>query len=397
MRDGADSSPAHAGPVPPRALLPVRWVRPLMVFLALASGAVAVSSVPTPPGASASTRHPNTTRAAEPPRPAAPGAPPAPGLRAGDPGPHGYFQYHLAPGSSVRTSVTVQDRTRGPATYLVYVARATTAPVGGVAYSQPGGVAGTPSAWVTPSRTEVRVAPGRPVVVPIRVRVPRATTPGDYVTGIAAQAASPAAVGTTGGRHRLSFLVSTRTVIAVVVRVPGPAAPGALFEKPLVSLQLRRRQVVTLPVEDTGGLLMKPYLKGSLSHCSGGAVRHIARQLDTFVPHTSIQYPWYQRRALPAGCYHIALALFQAEGGRELASYEGTVRVSPQQADILPPAGLGAGRPRSEWLTPGYAAGATLLIGCVALLLARRRRRASPRRRHGSRARRGRQAASSWR
>jgi hypothetical protein len=106
----------------------------------------------------------------------------------------------------------------------------------------------------------------------------------------------------------VTLLATTRVIVAVVIHVPGPAAPAARFGLPSVGLQQHRRQVFTIPIDDAGNMLMKPYLAANLRPCAGGpVVLSLVRQLDTFVPHTSIDYPWYLNSlALPAGCYEPA-------------------------------------------------------------------------------------------
>ena len=310
-----------------------------------------------------------------------PGAPAAPGLFPVHPGPNGYFEYTLSPGGATSGVVVVHDLTASAARYLVYVTGATTSPTGGVAYGQleahPLGTA----AWVQLSGRSVQVSAKGAVTVHFTVAVPGATAPGDYVAGLVAQTAAPTATAPASSTKRgVRLLTTTRVIVAIVVHVPGPAAPAARLGQPSIGLQQHRRQVLTIPLHDTGNVFMKPYLAGDLRNCSGGpAVLRLARQLGTFVPRTSIDYPWYlNNQVLPAGCYQVSLALDLGAGGTRLASFSGTVHVGvpvtkvqhpPAPRRVVSRTGLPA------WLVTAAAAAAVLLFLAGFLLLRARRER----------------------
>jgi hypothetical protein len=301
----------------------------------------------------------------------------APSLAPVHPGPHGYFEYTLKPGQVATATVALGDQ-GAPARYLLYVASAATSPVGGVAYGQPTSRPHGTAAWIAPSLSSLQVSGRRRLS--FQVRVPDGTPSGDYVAAIAAQPPTAAAVAAKSTGHRsVSFLVTARTVIAVVIHVPGRASAAARFGQPRIWLQQRTRQVITIPIDDTGAVLMKPYLAGALTTCAGRPALLLDRQLDTFVPRTTIAYPWYVNgQALPAGCYRIAVALYQWRGGPRLAAYAGTLRVGPATATVRrPPAPRPAsGRPHLPgWLIWALAAFALLMLLAGWLLLRSRRER----------------------
>ncbi len=274
----------------------------------------------------------------------------------------------------------VHDLTTTAARYLVYVTTATTSPTSGVAYGQPEAHPLGTAAWVQLSTGSVQLSAKGAVTVHFTVAVPGATAPGDYVAGLVAQTPTPTASAPASSTKRgLRLLTTTRVIVAVVVNVPGPTAPAARFGAPSVGLQQHRRQVLTVPISDTGNVLMKPYLSGDLRRCSGGPpVLRLARQLDTFVPRTSIDYPWYlNNQVLAAGCYRAALALDLGAGGRQLASYSGTLQVGVAATKVQPPLGqhqpvVHSGVP--GWLVPGGGAAAALLLLIAMLLLVRSRK-----------------------
>lgn len=308
----------------------------------------------------------------------------APGLTPIRPGPKGYFYYTLAPGQSATAQAVVHDLSTSPARYLVYVTGATTSPVGGVSYGQPSAHPSGAAAWLRPSETTVDLGPKGAATVQARIVVPPGTLPGDYVAAIAAQDPTSQAEAAPAPGQRFGFVVTTRAVVAVVVRVPGPMAPAAGFGRPSVAAQ-QQRQVLTIPIHDTGNQLMKPYLVGKVSSCSTPQpLFSLARQLDTFVPRTTVDYPWYLPSVLSAGCYRVTLDLRLGRNGARLATYDGTLRVGKAALPIrraTRTAGAGAGVP--GWLVAVAAVAALLLLGALVLLIRSRveRRRRIIRRR----------------
>ncbi|MDA8072694.1 MAG: DUF916 domain-containing protein [Actinomycetota bacterium] len=310
-----------------------------------------------------------------------PAAPAAPGLFPVHPGPHGYFEYTLSPGAATSGTIVVHDLTGSAARYLIYVTTATTSPTGGVAYGEPEAHLSSPASWVQLPVGSVQVPAQGAVIVHFAVAVPGATAPGDYVAALVGQTPTPTASAPASSTKRgVRLLTTTRVIVAVVVHVPGPTAPAARFGAPSVGLQQHRRQVLTIPIADTGNVLMKPYLAGDLRRCSGGApVLRLARQLDTFVPRTSIDYPWYlNNQVLAAGCYRAALALDLGAGGTQLASYSGTFQVGVATTKVQLPPGqhqpiVHSGVP--VWLVPAAGAAALLLLIATLLLVRSRKER----------------------
>jgi len=249
--------------------------------------------------------------------------PPAPGLSPINPGPRGYFQYTIKPGASTSGAFTVRNLTTTPASYLIYVSDTTTSPVSGVAYGQPEThITGVPS-WIKLSTGLVRLAPGGTSTVHFSVTVPKETASGDYVVGLVAQTQIPTTSPSTSAP-----IATSRVIVDAVVVVPGPMKGGASFGQPSIQIQQHRRQVLVIPIHDTINVSMKPYLAGKLLGCSSGkTVLNLDRQLDTFVPHTSINYPWdINNKIVPAGCYRASLTL--TNNGIVLANFNGTLHVA---------------------------------------------------------------------
>lgn len=257
-------------------------------------------------------------------------------------------------------------------------AKASTSPLGGVVYGQPAsrqhGVAG----WLTPTLTNMPLAAEQSQRAGFRLSVPAGTPPGDYVAAlVAGSPAKATSTATTSGGRKVRFLVSTRTIVAVVVHIPGPSNLSAHFGAPQVRL-LQQRQLIGVLIHDTSNRLIKPYLTARLRRCSSRApLLRLSRQLDTFVPHTSIEYPWYLTggQSLEAGCYQIRLALYRSRAGALLATYSGRLQVGRKAVPIRKATRNAPHAGTPWWIVALAGALALLLIAALLLLRARRERR----------------------
>ncbi|MEA2672455.1 MAG: hypothetical protein QOG45_2675 [Chloroflexota bacterium] len=313
----------------------------------------------------------------------------APGLRAVHPNPQGFFEYSLSPGGEhVVDTAVISNQGTTAGDLLVYGADGYTSHVSGIVYGEreeplrPAGAEGAGNgagSWITPSVSRLHLAAGSSVTISFTTAVPAGTAPGEYVGSLVAENPTPADVN--GGGLR----VTQRSVVAVMVHVPGPVHSGWTIGEPTVSVENGSRQVITVPLASTGDLIGKPSLKGTLVTCTGSVVmERLDRKLDTFLPHSQINYPiTIDDRVLPAGCYRLVLD-FGEPGTTVHADRQLTIRaaqavvpkfVSPNATSrptvvMAPSAGPSP-------LVIGLIGGVgTLLLGnLLALLLLRRRRR----------------------
>jgi len=293
--------------------------------------------------------------------------PPVPELEAVQPGPSGFYEYSLAPGQTQSASVVVANPSgTQTATFDVYPTDATTSTATGVVY---GGLGATPTqtgSWLSVGASTLQLGPGQSRTVPFTVKVPAGTVPGDHVAAVAAQNPATTTQSASGQGSKsvgFSLQVSTRVVIAVVVHVPGPASPGLTLGPPRIHAENGVRQVVDLPMDGTGRLLIKPHLAANLANCTTGAVvASLDRQLDTFVPGTSIIYQWpLGNTVLPPGCYRLVATATLPPQGLTLSSVRGTVQVTSAEAQVHPVAGA-----RPGTVTPAYKAGVNRVVVAVA-------------------------------
>lgn len=314
--------------------------------------------------------------------------PPTPGLSPATPTTHGYFEYQAAAGQTIGGTVKVTNPGPGTATFALYPADGLTSPATGVVYSDRRATLATTGTWIRLARPSVTVAPTTTVTVPFQVVIPAGAYPGDHVGAIVAE--NPAAAGESGGSSSgagVALKINTRVIVAVVVTVAGPASAALQLGHPGISEESGTRQVVTIPMDDTGQVLFKPRLDVTVTSCSGVPEGSFDRQLDTFVPRTSIVYQWsLQPKILVAGCYKVTATVF--DGTTTLSTAGDQVQVTSAVAAVNPagpgpknPLVLGVKKSKSPSMLLGVVGGAAfaLLILVIAailfFLLGRRRER----------------------
>lgn len=312
-----------------------------------------------------------------------------PGIDPVNPGPNGYFEATLPPGGSEGFQMVVENLGSTVATYRIYAADATTAEVTGVSYSELGAPLSAAGSWLSIPTSTVTLAPGAHQTVAFTVTVPTGVSPGDHVAAVAAEtpgSATSTQKSSNGSGASVALTTTARVVVAVVVHVPGPARMALSVGRPQFQIQNGGRQILAIPLDDTGDLLIKPLLVGSVTPCRASQpVVRIDRQLDTFVPHTAIVYPYSIEPApLARGCYTVDLAT--SVDGQTLGAFQGDVSLGPVAAGTattLNGGGLGqAGLARHS--SPSSSALLEIIIGVlaavvVALLVLLLRRRHPPR------------------
>ena len=260
--------------------------------------------------------------------------PPTPALAPATPTASGYFDYTLTPRQSVEGSVRIRNPGTEAASFVLYATDASTSTATGVIYGGFSDPLKATGRWITPATKLITLAAGESQIIPFQVTVPPATAPGDYVAGFSVKNPQAVPQTTTTDNISVALKVSTRVIVAVVVHVPGPAPLTMRFGPPTITALNGAQQVVTLPIEGTGGPLAKPNLVATLSDCANGpALATLRRHLDTFVPRTAIAYSWpLGQRVLTAGCYKISAIL--TEMGNTVATEASEVQVTEAVAKI---------------------------------------------------------------
>lgn len=323
---------------------------------------------------------PTTARAATP-APAAPASAPISAAPAhgdpNDPSSHAYFTHTVSAGASWSDAVIAANQGDTTASVWVY-------PVDGETTDRTGSVFANRSdkpyragAWLKPGVSSLTLAPHTQQEVAFTVAVPADAAPGDHLAGLALES-QQATSGTGGG----SFSVNTifRTVVGALIQVPGGTpAHVTVFGASLVPTASGGTASVTIDMENTGGLLVKPSLSITLDG-PGGYHGSYSQQLDTMLPGDRISFPLPWLEPLASGDYTLTLKITLPNGSvttySTAAHLDQSLAATPKQgpAPIGAPDTSAGGMPQPLLLAIIIVPG-VLLLGAAALLVIRRRRR----------------------
>ncbi len=200
----------------------------------------------------------------------------------------GYFAPAIAPGSTWSSELLVSNGGPKAASVRVYAADGVTASASGAAYSNLGQALLATGTWLTPASQTVVVKAGGQTTVRFKVTVPKNAAPGDHLAGIVAQNGAPVHSGT--GDMRVNIV--TRSVVGVLVRVPGPASFEVKVGRPTIEKGPEQIGEVVTPITDIGRLIGKPIDTVSLTG-PDGYERTVPRHVDTLLPSGTAYFPIY--------------------------------------------------------------------------------------------------------
>lgn len=270
--------------------------------------------------------------------------PTPPGLQPLNPGPNGYFEATLAPGQQHTFSLSIKNLGSSTATYQLYPADGTTSSVTGVQYSQPTPPPTGTGSWIKLGTTGLTLPAGGGQTVSFVVTVPPGTGPGDHVGAVVGAGAGPptqTSSTSNASGSGVALSVTSRVVVAVVIHVPTSSNVALQVGASAFGIESGGRQYLSIPLNDTGDLLFKPHLAGTVVPCgSASPAFRFDRQLDTFVPHTAINYVYFiQPNRLPQGCYTVDIRTDNT--GKPLGSFHGNVQLNPVAAGTATTVNLG--------------------------------------------------------
>lgn len=292
--------------------------------------------------------------------------------------PHGYMEYSAGAGQTISDTFTIVNGGEAAGSFTLYPADGLTSQVTGVVYAEranpfPDGATGNgeygAGTWITLSTPSVQLAPGASSVVSLTVKVPATAAPGDWVGSVSAE--NPVPSRSSG---QFGFNVTTRVTIAVVVHVAGTVNLDAVsIGTPYVTVENHTRQILNIPLQYMGDVLVKPFVDLQLVDAHKRVLLKIDRQLDTFVPHTTLIYPVpLDSLVLNPGNYQMIID-FGPTGAEQ--HFVRNFTVTTGQASVPQPSQRGrapVGLSPLVWLI-GLVP--LLAIAFLALLVMRRRRR----------------------
>jgi hypothetical protein len=305
----------------------------------------------------------------------------------------GYFIYTAGPGSVRTGSVLVSNVGTATGTVHLFTADGTTGPTTGTVYKTD--TAPTQSGtWTTLSQTSFPLAPGAHRKVTFSVHVPANTQPGQWVSGIVAEAQNKVASQKPGQKAHVQITIRDLTIVAVQVNVPGPA-DNAFTLGNVTTGGSHGFQKVFLHVANTGNVMAKPTGAVTIFTAGGQRVQVLPFKMDTFLPQTAIDYPILLKKALPAGNYQASVLLHVpgvATASAKLVKSSPSFTVSDAQVKQVfsssqptqaPPAGTTSSTTASSssssslptWAYAVIGAAVVLLVVLLVVWLLRRRRK----------------------
>jgi hypothetical protein len=308
------------------------------------------------------------------------GSAPAPALNTQHHFPNGYFEYTAAAGATINDTVLVGNGGASPGSFYIYSSDGVTSPATGVVYADrvhplPDGPAGNgeygAGAWIHLSVNSLRVDPGAQIPVTFSATVPASVHPGDWVGSISSEITAPQSVPTAGA---VGLRVIERTTLAVVIHVPGDVdRTSVTVGAPSVKVDPDGRQVVNIPLQYLGDVLLKPVMHFRLTDQRGNVLAKFDGQYDTFMPHTTLLYSYPLTAPLGQGTYEFS-GDFGATGHLKHFDYKltiGSAQVAPPR-----PAPEPTTAPQDQaWWLPLLLIIPLLIVGTVLLVLALRRDR----------------------
>ncbi|MGZ8693125.1 MAG: WxL protein peptidoglycan domain-containing protein [Gaiellaceae bacterium] len=292
----------------------------------------------------------------------------------------GYFRINARPGKEAEQAIVLRNLSQRPLELRIAAADAATGAYGGVSYGLPGDARARVGKWISFEQPTVRLAAGEAKRLPFTVAVPAGAVGGEHLGGITISVPSSAKTQETergAGQAGASLNIQTRRVIAVVVRVPGPAEPRLVVTG--VTPAARADGVyLEIGIENRGGALTKA--KGTITLPDDGFTQRFA--LDTFVPGTATAYPlkWAQS---PRDGEHRATV--ELSYGTRKALWTGTFTIGEEVKEALvergAPGKIEESRNSALTLAAVAAAAAvtTGLLGGIIWLFSRRRRKRADR------------------
>jgi hypothetical protein len=146
------------------------------------------------------------------------------------------------------------------------------------------------------------------MTVPFTVHVPAGATAGDYVGGIVAETVLQRQGPQSTHKTNVQIKVRNLSIVAVEVNIPGKQVAKFTIGSVNVGGSQGRQQVF-VHLSNNGTTLVKPKGSITIQTPAGTAIQTIAFHLDSFLPHTAIDYPVQLKRALPPGSYVASVSL----------------------------------------------------------------------------------------
>jgi hypothetical protein len=276
-----------------------------------------------------------------------------------------YFIRSVGRGGSFTDQVIVSNTESKAVTLRVYPVDGLTGATSGVVYGNRQDQLHGAGRWVTPATSKVTVPARSQLAVGFTVHVPKNTSPGQHLAGLALEDVHS---GKSSGRFSVTEVL--RTVVGIEVAVPGANRSRLTLQSfSIAPIAGTTYPSVVVGLTNAGTKLCKPALSIALDGPNG--LQRATRQLDTVLPGDSIPYPFVWPHSLAAGSYK---ANITATGCGPRVTMRGSASLGAKLVrSTVPPA---AARTASSSTVPWWPIALVGFGGIVVGALFGRRRRA---------------------
>ena len=238
------------------------------------------------------------------------GAPaPAVGLRAIGHWPHGYYIYQAKPGTIVHGAIAVVNTGRAGGQVRMYPADSTTGQTSGAVYLTSTTSPHQTGRWIALATATTHLAAGGQKRIAFTVNVPTGASPGPHLAGIVAEPVQEQLSSRSKGKASVQIKFRSLAIVAVEIDVPGPLH-AQLTVGTIEPGGRKGTQQLLVHLANTGNVMLKPAGTLTIRDTTGNVVKRFPLQLDTFLPHTAIDYPvTVNGHGLPAGEYTTSIRL----------------------------------------------------------------------------------------
>lgn len=300
-----------------------------------------------------------------------------------------YFSVTMSPGETRQLTVELGNFGDTTVDAKTFAADAYTLVNGGFGARLAGEASSGVTSWVAYPADTLTIEPGQAVVRTFDLTVPDDAPPGEYITSLVIQNATPTA---TGGSGSIAMNQITRQAIAVAITVPGPLVPGLQLGTATYK-PVGTRAVLSFAVTNSGTMHLKPAGEFVLATPDGTEVSRGPVAMETFYAGTETRVEALLAQPVNPGDYVVSLNLADAKSGATAsvaslpltvptaAVASGAAGSAPSGAAVNQPAAAeraSAGTPEAgdPWSLPLVllGLGGVLVVLLLSILLGRARR-----------------------
>ena len=225
---------------------------------------------------------------------------------------NGYFVFQTRSGDTVTGTLRFSNPTDTEITVALTAVDAITANNGGSAFATDEIELAGVGTWLAIDSPEIVLKPGEDQLVAFTATVPKKTIPGQYLAGLAATVADPAAASTPiagkDGQAGASVIMRTRYVIAVEFDIGSDWSPSLLINS-VTLINQPSGPVVGIALQNDGETFLHPSGTIELTDASGAVALTQVIEMGTFVTGTSVVYPVSWQGEINDGTYQAHVML----------------------------------------------------------------------------------------